>query len=351
LGRALVLATAPLALRAGVEVDHVTDRLLAEAEHEAAQILAECLRDGSVAARRAIATRMGQIGNRAYRDALVTAAAHDRDARVRKLAECALAGLDLRPRYRLRFETLGRFRAFRGDEEIGESEWRGITVRRLLARLLVAEGRAVSREVLIEDLWPDADPKQARNHLRVSTSRLHAVLEPDRPEGVAPHFVRSEGDSLVFGMEGAMTWDAREFEKRLSSAQEAGAARGMDELLQLFETSAGRLFPELRDEPWLEPVRRRLEQRWVGLGRAVGAALLSSSEFTACERVAGLLLERDAADEAAWALRIRVRLGRGERARALRVYDEATEALRRTVDASPGPELDALAAEARVGST
>jgi DNA-binding SARP family transcriptional activator len=204
--------------------------------------------------------------------------------------------------------------------------------------------------VLLEDLWPDADPEQARNHLRVAASRLHDVLEPERPEGVPPHFVRSEGDALVFVVEDTATWDVLAFEERVASVRTPPTAQEVDELRRLFEVSAGMLLPELREEPWLEPLRRRLEEKWISLGRTLGVALLAAGEGDACERVADGLLERDSANEEAWALRMRVKLRRGERAGALRVFREASEALRRTVDASPGRELETLAAEARAGS-
>jgi len=89
--------------------------------------------------------------------------------------------------------------------------WKGHTTRRLLVRLLVVEGRAVPRERLREDLWPDAEPEAGRNNLRVAVSRLNDALDPDRPQGVAPHFVVAEGETLALRRESIEDWDVLRF--------------------------------------------------------------------------------------------------------------------------------------------
>ena len=65
--------------------------------------------------------------------------------------------------------------------------------------------------------------------------------------------------------------------------------------------------------------------------------------------MASRLLEEDPADEVAWALRMRVRLARGERTAALRLYATARGTLRRELDLEPGDALRALAEEAEAG--
>ncbi|RIL00279.1 MAG: hypothetical protein DCC71_18825, partial [Proteobacteria bacterium] len=55
----------------------------------------------------------------------------------------------------------------------------------------------------------------------------------------------------------------------------------------------------------------------------------------------------DPADERAFALRMRVALARGDRAGALRAYQEAVTILRHELDIEPGPDLDNLAAQAK----
>ncbi|MGW2221418.1 AfsR/SARP family transcriptional regulator, partial [Nonomuraea sp. NPDC001684] len=53
-------------------------------------------------------------------------------------------------------------------------------VRALLADLLVHEGRPVSADRLIDDLWGDEPPGRAGNALQAKVSRLRAALGRDR---------------------------------------------------------------------------------------------------------------------------------------------------------------------------
>lgn len=344
IGADLELATAPLALARGVATDHLIDRLRSSRPKALEDLLRTLLRDGAAGLRREIAAQMGRLGDRVFHDALATAAQEDADPKARRAAAEALARLELRPRHALRFETFGRFRAFRGDEEIPEREWRGVTSRRLLFRLLVAEGRPVPRDVLLEDLWPDTDPELARNSLRVAASRLHDVLEPDRPEGVPPHFVQAEGDALCVPAEARIVWDARLWEEALDGSR---PDRDGERRVALFHEFALPLLPDLGPDRWLEGMRQRLAGRFASLVHALAGEALVQGDLDACEGYLAKLLEHDEADERAWALRMRVRLRRGERAGALRVFRQASESLRRSVDAVPGEELEGLAREAR----
>ena len=51
--------------------------------------------------------------------------------------------------------------------------------RSVLVHLLLAEGRALSVELLIEAVWGQRPPIQARNALQVKISRLRALLGDD----------------------------------------------------------------------------------------------------------------------------------------------------------------------------
>lgn len=338
--------TAALALARGVAADHLVDRLRRTDPSLLAGLLERSLHDANASLRRTVAAQMGRLADRRFHEPLSRVSREDPDPKTRSIAADALAKLDPRPRHGLRFETFGAFRAFRGDIEIPEREWRGQTSRRLLFRLLAAAGRPLRRETLLEDLWPETAPEPARNHLRVAVSRLHDVLEPDRPQGVAPTFVQTEGDALRIPADVRIDWDVRRFEEALDAL---GEAFDRERARTVFESAAGPLLPDLGPEGWLEELRARVAERWSGLGHALAHEALEQGDLDACERYAGILVGQDVSDERAWATRVRVRLLRGERAAALRLYREAAASLRRSVDAAPGAELEALAARARSG--
>jgi DNA-binding SARP family transcriptional activator len=252
----------------------------------------------------------------------------------------------------LRIVTLGALRVLRGDDEVTELEWRGVTTRRLLLRLLDAGERGLSRERMIDDLWPDADPENARNHLRVAVSRLHDVLEPERPDGVLPHFVLASGDTLQLRREVFDAWDVERFE-RLAGA--VALARGPVEdadlarLREAFDACPGPLVPGMADEPWLSALRTRVEERLSRIAEPLGAALLERGAVEEADAVAARWLEVVPLDERAAALLMRGLLARGDRVGALHCFEQIRETLERGLGVVPGDSLEALAREARGG--
>ncbi len=77
---------------------------------------------------------------------------------------------------RLRFAVLGPVRAWRGEQALhtGSPQQRA-----LLACLLLRRGRTATADELIDDLWGEEPPDQAKAALRTYASRLRKALGPD----------------------------------------------------------------------------------------------------------------------------------------------------------------------------
>lgn len=81
---------------------------------------------------------------------------------------------------RLRIHLLGVTTVTRSDGTMLEgSLWNRVKVRALLAYLAMNEGQPVSRERLIEALWPDLDYKSALHNLNTTVYNLRRSLEPN----------------------------------------------------------------------------------------------------------------------------------------------------------------------------
>jgi len=337
------------AVRENVCSGYALELLAATAPARVVPLLAALARDKAAEQRERAVRLLAQRGGRDAFEPL-RIASEDRVARVRDAARAALGALDLRPPFALRIESLGELAVSRGAEPVRAEDWKGQTARRLLARLLVAEGRALPREQLREDLWPDAEPDAGRNNLRVAVTRLNDALDPERPSGAAPYFVLAEGDALRLRADAIADWDADRFRERLREADraerandEAGLLAASREALALYR---GPLLDEIED-PWVAPLRRELADRFAATAQRAGPRLVRRGRLDEAAALAGQMLRADPADEHAFALRMRVQLARRDRAGALRTYGEAVAALRRELDLQPGPELVQLAARAR----
>ncbi|WP_449065002.1 BTAD domain-containing putative transcriptional regulator [Planomonospora algeriensis] len=181
----------------------------------------------------------------------------------------------------LTFRALGPFQARHGDVVLDLGGQRQMAV---LARLLVAGGRAVPVSVLIDELWPGEPPAQALSTIQGYVSRLRRALEPDRaprkeagvlvsaPPGYALRAAAEQVDSWRFENAVKLDGDPAAVWARLEEALALWRGPALAEFSDLTwaVTEAGRL-EELR----LTAVERRAD---AGLALGHSAALVADLE-------------------------------------------------------------------------
>ncbi|MFC6555559.1 BTAD domain-containing putative transcriptional regulator [Nonomuraea cavernae] len=168
----------------------------------------------------------------------------------------------------LTFTALGPFQAWADGAPL---ELGGQRQRAVLARLLVAGGRAVPVTTLIDELWPGSPPAQALSTIQGYVSRLRRALEPGR----AP---REEAEVLVSAAPGyalrasAEQVDAWRFESLVQSdGPPAMVWEAMDTALGLWR---GPALAEFADLTWASTEAGRLEElRLVAVERRADAGL------------------------------------------------------------------------------
>ena len=107
--------------------------------------------------------------------------------------------------------TLGRFGVVLGDHEVPTAEWGSRLARQLTKRLVAARGRPVTRDELIDLLWPgESDRQKLGARLSVHLSAVRRVLkggviadrqsvrlDPDEVDTDLDAFFRAETDQAV----------------------------------------------------------------------------------------------------------------------------------------------------------
>ena len=79
----------------------------------------------------------------------------------------------------LRVYTLGRFAVYRNHELIEDYAWKRRKAKTLFKLLLLAPNRQVSKDYLLDLLWPEQDPVSAANNLHRTLFVLRKILHPD----------------------------------------------------------------------------------------------------------------------------------------------------------------------------
>ena len=203
-----------------------------------------------------------------------------------------------------------------------------------LQLLALAEGQAVSSDVLIDTLWPGTPPARPEDQLAVLMSRLRSVLGRDRIEH------RDQGYWLRCDWLDAteLAVLASEVEARREAGHAMGAVAAARVALSLIR---GEGPPPLPGE-WAQLKHAELE-RLIGRTRLVAAtALLEAGEAMAAADAASAALERDPYDEAALRVLLRAYVMGGRVAGALAAYASARERMADELGTDPSPETAAL---------
>jgi DNA-binding SARP family transcriptional activator len=179
----------------------------------------------------------------------------------RLLHELGLGQVQIHPGYRLRIETLGTFKVWRGSVLIDSSEWKREKTRQLLQVLITYRDAPLDRDQICECLWPGMDPEKSHRYFKVALSTLYQVLEPSRNPGSDSAFIVREGSTYAL-RPGADLWlDVEAFDGAIrkadleSNSNPQRAASLLEEVLELYQ---GDFLSDARYETWAAAERERL---------------------------------------------------------------------------------------------
>ena len=147
-------------------------------------------------------------------------------------AELLMTRLPVPPAHRIGIEVIGHLRLLRDGAVVDAPELRRSRVRQLLSALVLHD--QLSRNRVIELLWPDLDRVDAGRNLRVTLTHLRRLLEPGRSGGSVGHHLRTTDEYIALVRSEALTvdlWTTRELATRARCARASGDIDAAAELL------------------------------------------------------------------------------------------------------------------------
>jgi DNA-binding SARP family transcriptional activator len=267
------------------------------------------------------------------------------DPRVRRTATSLAAVSSTRPDHDLHLVTLGGLRVVRSDGVEVEPLSGRNRLGQLLAQLILR--RSVTRSTLAAAMWPDLEPDQAANNLRVTLHKLLAILEPDRGSASA-WWIRADGDQLHLCLEG-LTIDVDEFDHHLTEARTAerhGSPSTADaHYAAAADLYGGEFMPGSTDID-VESERERLTSLAHSALSRRAELLLARGEPEAALAVAVSASRIDPLGERAHRTAISCYLALGARSTAARAADQVLHLL---ADHGLAPEPETVSLLARLG--
>lgn len=207
--------------------------------------------------------------------------------------------------------------------------------RLLFAYLALNRERAVSRDQLVDALWPYAMPAAAPSALTVLLSKLRTALGTQMLSGRSELRLTLPADARV------------DVEDALAAVHEAQSAVALGEwrrawgpALRAQFVARRRMLPE-HDAPWLDRWRHQLDDVLDRALEAYAASCLGigGTELPGAERAAHTLVDRSPLRETGYALLMDALAAQGNVAEAMRIYDRARTTLQHELGISPGRTL------------
>ncbi|KMY67668.1 hypothetical protein AAU61_07130 [Desulfocarbo indianensis] len=244
-----------------------------------------------------------------------------------------------------RIAAFGPLRVRVGDRSIGNRQWGRKQVRQLLMALIALGSQGVSRDKIMDAIWPEANPESAEKTFKVTLHRLRKVFEPnlDRASG-SSYVIQEDGlfklDPELCGV------DVNEFRslakeaKRLEDAGDPeGAAQKRERAAGLYE---GDFLATEAYLPWCREPRRRLREEYLDLMAQIAQFHERKGQIGQAMRFFNRLIETDPYNEYAYQRLMSLQAEVGLLGEAKRTYRACREHLKKGLDSEPGWNTQAL---------
>ncbi len=177
---------------------------------------------------------------------------------------------NLRPVYKkflpeLYIETLGRFRLVLGGRVLDASAFEGSKPVLLLKSIVLHGTVDIPKEILMDDLWPDASENSGEKNFKINFHRLRKAIEPAPEKGFGYSYVIQKAGRISLDPE-LVTIDADRFLHLGAKAAEAEKKDRLEQALELYGKAAelykGDYFAEEPYQEWIVRKRELLRTRY-----------------------------------------------------------------------------------------
>ncbi|MEM7028703.1 MAG: BTAD domain-containing putative transcriptional regulator [Chloroflexota bacterium] len=286
------------------------------------------------------AVALAKIGNERAIPALITTLEQEEDSEARDSFEWAITQLEDQPPPQLTIRLMGDFVLYRGKDEITPDRWPRPIVLRLFQYFVLHAGRPLTKDRILDDLWPGTPPNKAWKTFRTVYSSLRQVLEPNRRPKIANRYFEVGNETYTFDPHHLADIDLarfikvvdgtlKQFDTKLTPTADAA----FFDLLEAYTP----ILPSMSYEDWLLESREQAQALYeAGTLYAAQVYLAQGNNAIAAtwaKRVCHVAPWR----EEAYQMLMRAQARQGQRSLALRTFDEAVAALKQELDITPSP--------------
>ena len=236
----------------------------------------------------------------------------------------------------IRIQVLGAARVRRDGQLLTMPEWANQRVAREMFFYLLTRREGFTKEALGDALWPRSEGSKLTRQLKNTVYRLRRAL------GKEAIIYDLNTGRYRFNWKLDYRYDVEEFDALLYQAQQTPTR---EERLALRERAIALYRGDYLSEYsslWIEPLRARYRQLFIGAGISLGEDYMSSGQTEQAMSCAHRLLDYDACLENAHQLLMRAYARLGDRVGLARQYQQCRDHLARELGVPPSKETEML---------
>jgi DNA-binding SARP family transcriptional activator len=251
------------------------------------------------------------------------------------LSKAGQQGVVNHPGYTLWVRCLSSFSAWRGDRQIPAHEWQREKARQLLQLLITRRGQWLSRDQIVDLLWPDLPAENAARDFKVALNALNHALEPRRLHNLLPYFIIRKANTYGINPQAMLVTDIDIFNNLATSSDVSDLQRA----ITLYEED---FLPDCLYSDWCSTERHAYRQKLLAVTERLAQLHLHAQRWEAAIEVCQAALRRDQCWEPAYAQMIQAYIAQGETAQALAVYQRCEAVLWDELAVTPSDEIQKL---------
>lgn len=242
-----------------------------------------------------------------------------------------------------RVKLFGGLEVMVGERSVREKDWRKRKARMLFAMLALERGRQLSREQILEHVWPDMPEDRAKNNFYVVWSTMKSALMGGAS---GPCLYVENTGGLCSIVRDAVRSDVDEFEECLVTARQAeakGDAKiGIEAYQRMATVYRGELLPGDLYDDWFAPIRDRYRLDFVASMLRVVDLLLERDDPCEAAVYARRAIEVDPFREDLYQALLKCQIAAGQRSAAIETFVACKTQIAEELGLDPAPETVAL---------
>lgn len=235
----------------------------------------------------------------------------------------------------------GPFRTYQRDQPV--QEWVSRKGKSIFKYLIAYRDRPVSKEVLMDLIWPDTSPEAARNNLNVAIYGLRQSL---RQAGLPESAILYQDDCYLINPELTLWVDVEAFSAHVAQGRDDEKNGNMLAAMREYRLAealyTGDYLEEDRYEDWPLAERQSLKETYMAVVQRLCQSYYEQGDFTACVAEAHKVLAADSCREIAHRWIMLCYAQQGQRYLAIRQYQDCVDALDDELGIEPSPETTRL---------